>query len=214
MVGMTMTRPRRTTWMALLSLALAAGCTRLPAPEAYLHQKSVPMPGPERVTVCHGYDCTYRSTVVFTAAEWQQVRARFRPMPADAAAERRDIAAAVALIEEIVGRRIGTAADKGGLAYIAAGDATQQDCIDESTNTTSYLLLLAEAGLLRYHRVAQPASRGVFLDFRWYHQTAVIAERESGQEYVVDSWFEDNGKPPVVTTLEHWQSSYGRPSGT
>lgn len=206
---------RRVAWPAVLFLAaLTAACMRMSAPEAYLQEKSVPKPSSGRVTVCHGYDCTYRSPVVFMAGEWRGVRERFRPAPADAEAERRAIAASVALIEEIVGRRIGTASDKGGLAYIAAGDPTQQDCIDESTNTTAYLMLLEQDGLLRHHRVAEPASRGVFLDFRWYHQTAVIVERGSGREYVVDSWFDDNGAPPVITTLGHWRTSYGRPSGT
>ena len=196
-----------------LSLVLAAGCIPLAEPEAYLQRKAVPVPSLGRVTVCHGYDCTYRSPVVFSAAEWRQVRDRFQTRPADAAAERRAIAAAIALIEEIVGRRVGTATDKGGIALIAAGDATQQDCIDESTNTTAYLLLMVQDGLIRHHRVAEPASRGVFLDFRWYHQSAVIAGHGSGREFVVDSWYGDNGAPPVVTTLDQWQSSYGRPDG-
>lgn len=197
----------------LLGLLLAAGCTRMPAPEDYLRYKSLPVPSPAGVTVCHGYDCTFRSPVAFTAVEWRAVRDRFQPPPADAASERRAIAAAVAMMEEVVGRRIGTAADKGGIAFIAAGDATQQDCIDESTNTTAYLLLMAKDGLMRHHSVAEPASRGFFLDFRWYHQTAVIAEHGSGREYAVDSWFGDNGAPPVVTTLDRWQLSYGRPDG-
>ena len=71
--------------------------------------------------------------------------------------------------------------------------------------------MLAEDGLLYHYVVARPASRGVFLDFRWYHQSAVIAEIGSGTEYVVDSWYDANGEPPLVTTLGNWQRSYGRP---
>ena len=126
-------------------------------------------------------------------------------------AERAAISNAIALVERLVGGRIGTDKDVPGLAFKSAGDRTQQDCIDESTNTTTYLTMLAEDGLLRFHAVARPASRGVFLDFRWYHQTAVIAEIGGGAEFVVDSWFNANGVPPVVTTLRNWQTSYSRP---
>jgi hypothetical protein len=200
-------------YLALVVLALAVACTRLPEPAEYFKQKGVAVPRPERFTVCHGYDCTYRSEIELTAAEWASVRALFQPLPPTAAAERRAISAAVALLERQVGQRIGTSADTPGLAYIAAGDPTQQDCIDESTNTTLYLTLLSEAGLMRWHAVASVASRGVFLDLRWYHQTAVVRERNSGEEWVVDSWFKGNGEPPVIVTLHAWQTSYGQPDG-
>lgn len=195
----------------LLAAVLAAACSRLPEPAAYLAGKSVPLPEHDRVTVCHGYDCTFRTAVAFSAEEWRRVRRSFEPPAPDPASERADIARAIATIEQIVGKRIGTASDRGGIQFIAAGDATQQDCIDESTNTTSYLLLMQQDGLLRWHRVAKPASRGVFLDLRWYHQSAVIAERAGGREYVVDSWYGDNGEAPLVTTLTRWGTSYGRP---
>jgi len=195
----------------LLLALLATACTRLPAPEDYLKQKAVTPPRLEAFTVCHGYDCTFRSEIGLSDEEWAAIRAEFRPAPADGLAERGAIAAAIALFETAVGKRIGTSADTPGLAYIAAGDSSQQDCIDESTNTTVYLALLTHAGLMRRHRVAEVASRGVFLDLRWYHQTAVIREIETGTEWAVDSWFEPNGVAPVVTTLHDWQTSYGRP---
>jgi hypothetical protein len=199
--------------LALLLLpVLVAGCTRLPEPGIYFGEKAVPTPRLDAFTVCHGYDCTFHSEIKLGDEEWAAVRALFEPPPASAEAERRAIAAAIARFEDAVGRRIGTSADIPGLAFIAAGDPTQQDCIDESTNTTVYLELLAEAGLMRRHKVAPVASRGVFLDFRWYHQTAVIQELETGTEWAVDSWFEPNGVPPIVTTLHNWQTSYGRPT--
>ena len=193
---------------------LASACTRLPEPEAYLEQKSVAAPLVSRFTVCHGYDCTFRTPVKLPPEDWRGIRANFQPPPSNAVEERRAIAAAVAKLEQLVGKRIGTASDVGGLAYIAAGNPTQQDCIDESTNTTMYMMLLMADDLLQYHAVSSPASRGVFLDGRWYHQSAVIVELATNREYVVDSWFEDNGKPPIITGLRHWQLSYGRPSGT
>jgi hypothetical protein len=195
-----------------LTLALAAACTRLPAPDDYFKEKGVASPAAERFSVCHGYDCTFRSEIALRPEEWRAVEALFQPLPASAAAERRAIGQAIALFERQVAERIGTEVDTPGLAYIAAGDPTQQDCIDESTNATVYLTLLRDAGLMRRHEVADVASRGVFLDFRWYHQTAVMLDLESGEEWAVDSWFERNGVPPVIVPLGRWQSAYGKPS--
>ena len=40
------------------------------------------------------------------------------------------------------------------------------------------------------------------------HNTAVIIEKISGDEFVVDSWFFDNGTPPVIVPLESWLAGY------
>jgi len=40
-----------------------------------------------------------------------------------------------------------------------------------------------------------------FFDVHW---TAVIEDASDYQQYVVDSWFFENGKPPVIQTLEDW----------
>ena len=49
----------------------------------------------------------------------------------------------------------------------------QMDCIDESTNSTTYLRILAGAGLLRWHRVEARVTRGFFI-FGWPHTTRDI----------------------------------------
>jgi hypothetical protein len=44
------------------------------------------------------------------------------------------------------------------------GDPTQEDCVDEATNTTSFLLILQSHGLLKYHTVGIPFSKGDFAE--------------------------------------------------
>ena len=85
------------------------------------------------------------------------------------------------------------------------GRSGQLDCIDESTNTTTYLRLLDQAGLLRHHRVVERATRfGLFVGMP--HSTAVIEELDSGNRFAVDSWFHDNGQPPHIVRLEDWRA--------
>ena len=198
---------------AVVVLAAAlSGCVRnLSAPE-YLDKLDVVYPKPSEFTVCHGYDCTFRSPVRLDAVTWARMRAIFTPASASAADEREQIVRAVSLFERAVGTRIGTTNDIGGLGGILAGDPGQLDCIDESVNTTVYLILLADAGLLRWHVPATPAFRGTFFDLRWYHQTAVLMEKATGREYALDTWFRRNGQPGYLVHLSDWQWGYGRPS--
>ena len=70
----------------------------------------------------------------------------------NAADERRRIALAIGEWEKIIGTRNGTWRDLGNT--FSAGDMFQQDCIDESTNTTVYLTLMQNMGWFKYNSVA------------------------------------------------------------
>ena len=202
------------TRQVLVALALAlmvSGCFRaLSAPE-YLSQKKIGYPREAVFTVCHGYDCSYRTAVRLDATSWSRVRAQFTPAATSPADERDRIIGAVSLLEATVGRRIGAADDIAGHAGILAGDPSQLDCIDESVNTTVYLILLRDAGLLRWHVPSKPAFRGVFVDFRWNHQTAVLKEKRTGREFALDTWFRRNGQRAYLIHLEDWQWGFGLP---
>ena len=77
----------------------------------------------------------------------------------------------------------------------------QMDCVDESINTTTYLKLFEEGGLLRWHRVVERIQRRALFDAHWAGQ---IQEIETGDRYVIDSWFQDNGLLPNVQRTEDW----------
>ena len=191
--------------VALVAIGLLADCTRYQAPPDFLAKRGIEPPAETKFAICHGFACTFHTEVSFSDTDWAQVTAPFAQPATDPADERQRIGRAVALFEQIVGRKTGTEADTGGLTYIVAGNPTQLDCIDETTNTTTYVTLLQAHGLLRWHQPGQPASRGFFLDGRWYHETAVLVEQPSGTEFAIDSWVDDNGKPPLIVPLEQWQ---------
>lgn len=165
--------------------------------------RSASPPSGNRVYVCHGYGCRYTTPVSLSAGELATIMV---PLQAEFAApgqERAALSLSVQAFEKIVGQRVGTASDRGR-TDIGGGDKSQMDCIDEATNTTSLLLLLQSRGALKHHTVMHPAARGFFLDLRYPHATAVLAEKAGGETWAIDSWPDDNGKPPMVQQLDKW----------
>ena len=82
--------------------------------------------------------------------------------------------------------------------------ADQNDCIDETSNTTTLLLMLKDRGALAHHDVGPPAKRGVFVDIALPHRSATVVERASGGHYVLDSWFRASGVAADVAPLDQW----------
>jgi len=176
----------------------------LQAADYFTTVEKITEPTRNRYTVCFDHSCTTVVTDSLTQDEWEMATQALRKPAATAADERRAIARSIAVFEEIVGRHTGTFRDKGRNLH-GFGQPGQLDCIDESTNTTTYLRLLEHAGLLRWHRVLEPSTRfGLFVGMP--HTTAVIEESASGERYAVDSWFLDNGMPPYIAKLAIWKA--------
>jgi len=188
---------------AVFVLNACASVTAPPRPEVILAAT------PEHFSVCQGYSCRDISTHALDAAELQTLTTLFDKPPPDAAAERARLADAIAAMEHWVGARTGTDRDLGG-TFPGHGQPGQMDCIDESTNTTTYLTLFAARGWLHFHNVAARMTRG-FLPLAWPHTTAVINETGTGRRYAVDSWFLDNGQAPFILPLEIWRRGWKPP---
>ena len=192
-------------------LVAAAGLSACAAQSLSSHDdwyaaRSVQPPAGNRVYICHGFGCLYTTPVTFSAGELKTIVAPLAGKSADAASERAALAKSVQAFERIVGRRVGTSSDRGGFEVVG-GEKGQMDCLDEATNTTSLMLMLQARGALRHHTVMHPVARGFFLDGRYPHATAVLAEIEGAEKWAIDSWPEDNGRPPVVQRLDLWLAS-------
>ena len=80
-------------------------------------------------------------------------------------------------------------------------------------NTTTYLRLLAQDGLMPRHIIGPPSQRGWLLaslvgstDF--ITNTAVILEKETGAVFAIDSYFYANGQPPKIMPLAEWKKNW------
>lgn len=192
---------RRIVAIAAGALLFASGCSVIPA-SRFLESYGEPNPDPQHLRLCHGYACRFVTPVGLWPEEWQATRALFQPPAPSAAAERQQVGLAVAQLTVSAGRHAGIAV-RQRRDLINRNDPSQLDCVDETVNTASYLMLLSRAGLLRWHRVGPVAHRGtlVTLDVA---NTPVLVETESGQGFAVDTAFADPGLPPYIVPIETW----------
>ncbi|MGX1100060.1 hypothetical protein ACSSVZ_004119 [Amorphus sp. MBR-141] len=194
----------------LVATLTMAGCMQqqVGQPGLWYAANQAVLPTATRVVVCHGFGCVRRTPVTLSAKNlrtYKTILARGRSSPA---AERKAIAEAIAWMEKTVAPTVGSENDVAGLDLRNAGVVGQMDCIDESTNTTSYLLLAEKQGFLVHHTVVRPVARGFFLDGRYPHATAVVDEIETGRPFAIDSWPHANGERPDVMPLEEWFAVY------
>lgn len=174
--------------------------------DLFEHPDVIWPPAVERFSVCHGYGCDRLSVIGLSAQQWGSITALFLPASRHAEQERERVRTAIARFEKLVGALTGTSRDKGG-DLPGFGEDGQMDCIDESINTSVYLKLLQQHGLLRFHRLEDRSTRGWFI-FGFPHTTAVMRDITTGQQYAVDAWFLDNGEPPFILPLAIWQGGW------
>ena len=159
---------------------------------------------PDRIPVCFDFSCKTSVTISLDDKDWQGVHEVFENSES-ALQERDNIKQAIAVMEHLVGMYTPThrdiARNWSEKHQELAALPGQMDCIDESINTTTYLGLLEQAGLLKFHRVLDRAYRKSLIDQHW---AAEVVDIQSGQQYVIDSWFADNGEVPILVKSERW----------
>ena len=164
---------------------------------------------PDNFAVCTEHGCNKRIPIQLSPAQWQAIKQSFLPLARSAEQERTQIAVAVGKMEKMVAPYAKTLNEKGGDFNGFGAPGSQQDCIDESVNTTTYLTLFEQTGLLNFHRVEKRASRGYLFIAGWPHFTAIIQTIDLSKEsWAVDSWFHDNGIQPEILPLPRWKEGW------
>lgn len=191
---------------ALFSITLLVGCgyNYNSNPHSWLRQYNLHSSiTPDNLTLCVNFGCTETKRSAISDKELQKIRSLFQPLAKTAKQEREQIAQAIALFEQQQGLKIGTHNDLAENDFSLSAGSHQLDCVAETSNTSVYLVLLSDMGLLRFHTVTGNAHRGPFT-LNLPHNTAVIQEQSSGKAFAIDSWFGANGELPWVTPVEHW----------
>jgi hypothetical protein len=193
----------------LIAVALFAGTGSAGAVELdfgvvkTLEYLSLPVPDPARPIVCHGFGCAYQTPIQLRPGDLVQIR-KFFGTGGEAVDERRALAATMAWFERRVAAEAGTAKAKARAGLGSAGDPSQFDCLDKTSNTIGLLSVVAQMGLLRYHVIDPPESRGGLGSLP--HTSAVVREKGNGQKWVIDGWTHNNGEYPDIMPLEKWRT--------
>lgn len=197
--------------LSLICTVLLGACGSTPNPQLAGHADD--LKSYERFGICYGYACKNYQKTGLSDQEWQAVRTIFLPEVSSAKQERERIAKAIALIEQFVGPKTGTDHDKARAPVINFDTGTEMDCIDESTNSTSYLYLLRQDGLIKHHTLGAKLRRN-WGDLSYPHSTATIHEInkdkviEGDGHFVVDSWFHKNGALAEIIPASVWRGPW------
>ena len=152
------------------------------------------------LTVCIDYHCERQQQVPLEQQDWHQLLEPFSRPAANADSERENIRESIAQFEQLVGSRTPTHNDQP--ENKGEDEIGQLDCIAESRNTQHYLQWLERKNQLKWHTVGDRVKRAPsFIDVHW---GVAIIETDSGNDYIVDSWYKANGKPPAIQPLEQW----------
>jgi len=174
---------------------------------SYISQVGNINPKPSSFVFCTNYGCREKTTVSLSPESWLSIRKIFAVKNSDPARERQQIIDAVSLLETIVGPITETEYDEPG-TFPGFGKGNQLDCVAESLNTSTYLVMMEEDNLITEHNVLGPTQRGFMINFAWPHFAPVIEEKATGKWFVVDSWFYKNGAKPVIVSFQEWKNGW------
>ena len=191
--------------LAVLLGAPSAEATEMSREVAALYSTvSIYPPSATSMTVCYGFVCRRREILEFTPADRKALTQIMTAGRASAAAERAAVQKAVIWFDRRMGPIIGTNKRVAKADFRYFDDKHNYDCWDTTRNTTSLLLVLQEWNLFKYHVVGDPHYRGNTLVLQTPHNTAVLVERATKVEWVVDMWPRGYAQPPDVMTLVQW----------
>ena len=188
-----------------LSVAQPAAAIELSPPVAALYSTvSIYPPSATSMTVCYGFVCRRREALDFTPGDRKALTQILISGKASAAAERAAVQKAVVWFDRRMGPVIGTNKRVAKADFRYFDDKHNYDCWDTTRNTTSLLLVLQQWGLFKYHTVGDPHYRGNALVLQTPHNTAVLVERATRIEWVVDMWPRGYLELPDVMPVEQW----------
>ena len=165
---------------------------------------SIYPPSAKSMTVCYGFVCRRREILSFTPGDRNALTQIMAAGRASAVAERAAVQKAVMWFDRRMGPILGTNKRVAKADFRYFDDKHNYDCWDTTRNTTSLLLVLQDWGLLKHHLIGDPRYRGNTLVLQTPHNTAVLVDRATKVQWVVDLWPRGYLQPPDVMTVQKW----------
>jgi hypothetical protein len=160
--------------------------------------------GSVTLRICFNWSCSSRETLRFTAEDFSVVTQQMAYCDGEALYDRLQRIRIGIWQMELLARKYQPLLTNDR----AINDRDQDlhgrtDCVDNASNTTTFLHILQDLSALPGWSVRPPQVRDLFL-FQ-VHWTAVVADQKSGKPWAVDSWYRPHGHLPFVMPLSDWQ---------
>jgi len=168
------------------------------APEYELHRD-----GSVSLRVCHNSSCAVQQAMNFTAQEMQSVIRQLQVCPNNPANYLQRARIAVWQMELLAKKHYPPLGNDLPVNDQEYGVEGRTDCVDNSTNTSTFLKVLQDLGQLPGWSVQAPSVRKAW-DINRVHWTAVLKD-SNNKLWSVDSWFRRHGHLPFMMPLENWQ---------
>ena len=156
--------------------------------------------------VCFNWSCTSRQRLTFTASDMAEVARQMALCPGDELHDRlQRVRIGIWQMEALAQKYQPLLANDEAVNDRDHARDGRMDCIDNASNTTSFLRVLHDLGLLPGWSMTAPQVRDLFsLQVHW---TAVIVNRRDARPWAIDSWFRPNSHLPFVMPLADWESA-------
>jgi hypothetical protein len=160
--------------------------------------------GSVTLRICFDWSCARRETMTFTPSDMALLRERTATCSGASLHDRlQHLRIGIWQLELLAQKYEPLLANDRAINDFEKGVEGRMDCVDSSSNTTTYLSVLRDIGELAGWTVSLPIVRNRF-DVTAVHWTAVIIDTESGIPWSVDSWYRPNGHLPLVMPLQSW----------
>jgi hypothetical protein len=164
--------------------------------------------GTVKLRICFNWSCNRRQTLTFSSAEMAEITRLMATCPGASLHDRlQHVRIGVWQMELLAEKYQPLLANDLAINDFETTVPGRTDCIDNSTNTTTYLRILKEIGALAGWTVSTPKVRNRF-DLDGVHWTAVIIDQKTGHSWSVDSWYRPNGHLPMVMPLQKWMEDH------
>ncbi len=160
--------------------------------------------GSVKLRICFNWSCARTENITFTPDDIAILKRRMRTCSGESLHDRlQRIRIGIWQMESLAQKYQPLLANDRAINDFDAPVPGRMDCIDNSSNTTTYLSILRHIGELDGWSVSLPKVRKLF-DVTAVHWTAVILDKETGISWSVDSWYRPNGHLPMVMPLRSW----------
>lgn len=141
------------------------------------------------IFICSGYGCLYKQKFKITELMYNDYKSILEKS-INAEEERENLTKVIDLFKINYSQEL-KINDKPGEQFLSNSKPSQMSSLDETTNTTQFLYLLAENGYIKFHHINSPSTNK-----SWFGVVTTITEAATKKPY--DVMYDKNGKSVIL----------------